>query len=422
MANTLFLANTGTSNIDIDNFFIPRSITIFGDTVVNEGSFGAGQTYYWGMNDSGQFGDGTSTSTQISIPTYVKNYNPSNRWGWYSVCYSSLAVASDGTLWAWGSNINGALGDGTVVNKSSPVQIGNLNNWLLVKNNSYSSGTSPLTMAITSDGKMWAWGTNGTYQVGDGFNIHRSSPVQVGALVQWKNIFPLGGGSALAIRSESGGGTTLWGWGNNGAGELGIGATGNQSSPVVVGSSGPWLAGSTVTQVAGGNQHWLALTSGLDNNSGPLWTCGSNSNGQMGINSSTSNFSVVQQIGALVNWSFVAAGPLNSASIKNDGTLWTWGNNANGELGQNVATANISSPIQVGLLTTWKRVLPGQSFMVATKTDGTLWGWGNGYRVGDGSGVNKSSPVQIATSFSNKWRLPSYMGSNSNTVFAILPG
>ena len=157
---------------------------------------------------------------------------------------ASLAIKTDGTLWAWGYNYYGQLGDGTNVSKSSPVQVGTLTTWSSVSTGGYTLGS---TLAIKADGTLWAWGHNGTGQLGLGDGAWRSSPVQVGALTTWSKVYA-GAYHTLAIKTDG----TLWAWGDNTRGELGQGDNTTRYSPVQVGSMTYWSSASSGPYVTGG--------------------------------------------------------------------------------------------------------------------------------------------------------------------------
>ena len=134
--------------------------------------------------------------------------------------------------------------------------------------------------------------------------------------------------------------------------------------------------------------------------SGYFYSWGVNADGQLGLGNTTSRSSPVQ-VGALTNWSRVSAGSLHSLAVKTDGTLWAWGRNFSGQLGLG-DTASRLSPVQVGLLTNWNQISGGDSHSLAVKTDGTLWSWGLNARLSGGTGqlglgdiVHRSSPVQV---------------------------
>jgi len=296
-------------------------------------------------------------------------------------------------LYAWGYNANGRLGDGTVINRSSPVQIGTLTNWYQV-----SAGGSHST-AITTDGKLWAWGNNTFGQLGQNDVIPRSSPVQVGALTDWAQVSAGYTNFVAAVKSNG----TLWTWGDDDGGNLGQNSTTDRSSPVQVGALTNW------SLVSAGSQFCMAVKT-----DGTLWTWGGSYNGKLGDNSSgfSSNKSSPIQVGALTNWYTVSASAQNPKAIKTDGTLWSWGDNSNGQIGDGTVVSR-SSPVQIGLLTNWSQAVGNGKTTAAVKTSGTLETWGNNNEgalgINNGSVFNRSSPVQVGAL--TNWSKPS-MGSN----------
>ena len=280
-------------------------------------------------------------------------------------------------LWCWGLNAYGQLGLGTTLLYSSPVQVGSLTNWRQV-----SAGIDQET-AIKTNGTLWCWGLNTYGQLGNGTTTSYSSPIQVGSLTNWKQVSV---GEFYNAASKTDG--TLWAWGYNNHGQLGNGTTTSYSSPIQVGSLTNWK------QITAGNFHTAAIQ--ID---GSLWTWGYNAQGQLGNNNSGTDYSSPIQVGYLTNWKQVAVGEFYNAAIKTDGTLWTWGYNNYGQLG-NGTTTSYSSPIQVGSLTNWKQVSCGYNgFTTAVKNDGTLWAWGynaNG-QLGNGTVTSYSSPIQVGS-------------------------
>ena len=155
-----------------------------------------------------------------------------------------MSIKTDGTIWAWGLNNRGQLGDDTVSYRSSPVQIGALTNWAQV------SAGDLFTASVKTDGTLWAWGDNGRGQLGIGTaaGTYRSSPVQIGALTTWSQV-SAGAEHTAAIKTDG----TMWAWGGNISGEVGDGTTVSRSSPVQVGALTTWA------QVAGGSVHTVAI-------------------------------------------------------------------------------------------------------------------------------------------------------------------
>jgi alpha-tubulin suppressor-like RCC1 family protein len=246
-------------------------------------------------------------------------------------------------LWVWGSNRYGTLGDNTISNlfkgRSSPVQtVAGGTNWKQV-----ACGTSYVA-AIKTDGTLWTWGENIYGQLGDNTTDWKSSPVQtIAGGTNWKQV-SCGYSTTAAMKNDG----TLWGWGWNTYGELGT---------------------------------------------------------------NTSNIHIsspIQTIAYGTNWKQVSAGYNNTAAIKKDGTLWIWGRNINGELGNNTSNyyTEKSSPVQtIAFGTNWKSVVCYRGHIAAIKTDGTLWTWGYNYfgQLSDGTRVSKSSPVQTIA-FGTNWK------------------
>jgi alpha-tubulin suppressor-like RCC1 family protein len=382
-----------------------------------------------GYNVFGQLGN--NSNIQVSSPIQIG----ASLWSQISAGSNngSMGIQSNGSLWGWGTGNGLYLGLNTSAAPSSPVQVGALTSWVQI--NFYGSGGS----AIQSNGTLWAWGFNFNGQLGLNDTATRSSPVQVGSLSVWARIAC--GYSTIAVQSNG----TLWSWGSNSNGMLGLNtSTASYSSPVQVGTLSNWLkpfvsqynayrsaainntgrlfisgqsglstigdtsspvqlvgplvslySVSNWTRVASGNAHWLAVQS-----PGTLWSCGYNGYGQLGNNTSSTSVgaSTPVQIGALTTWTQTAGGNFSSYALQNTGTLWAWGYNAQGQLGQN-NTANLSSPTQVGALSNWTQISVNSTSAtaLALQSNGTLWAWGyNAFgQIGNSNTTNLSSPVQI---------------------------
>jgi len=199
----------------------------------------------------------------------------------------------------------------------------------------------------------------------------------------------------------------LWAWGFNNFGQVGNSSYNNVSSPVQIGALTNWY------QVSCGTSHTVSVKT--DNT---IWSWGRSNSGQLGQNNTNTLTSPVQ-LGALTNWEQVSAGLAQTVSVKTNGTLWSWGSNNNGQLGDGT-TANKSSPVQIGALTTWENSQTGLgSHCSSIKSDGTLWVWGaNGSgALGDNTVDGKSSPIQVGS-------LTSWIdvGAGNNQTVAITKG
>jgi alpha-tubulin suppressor-like RCC1 family protein len=337
------------------------------------------ELYAWGNNGFGQLGIGTAFPDSRSSPTQIGALTD---WGSVALLgYGTQggALKRAGTLWLWGRNQSGQLGQNNIVDSSSPVQVGALTDWALV-----STGDQH-TAAIKTAGSLWTWGQNNAGQLGlntQGFDTYRSSPVQVGSLTNWAQV-SVGTARTLAVKTDG----TLWAWGANTFGEIGNNSTLNRSSPVQIGSLTNWK------QVVTSTNHSSAITTG-----GQLYAWGSNSYGRLGDGTVVSKSSPVQ-IGVLTNWSQVASSGSHTLSVKTDNTLWAWGRNTNGRLGDGTVV-NKSSPVQIGILVNWAAVAGSGESSAAVKTDGTLWSWGRNQsgELGLGDVTSRSSPVQVGAS------------------------
>jgi len=339
--------------------------------------------FAWGANGKGQLAQ--NSATYYSSPVQVPGTTWSTLAGGLSF-NSSGAIKSDGTLWMWGDNGHGNLGLNDTIKRSSPTQIPSTT-W---SNVSAGGDNETSTIAIKTDGTMWAWGGNDQGNLGHNNRTDRSSPTQIPGTT-WKDV---SNGADWVVATKTDG--TAWSWGKNSHGYLGLNNTTEKSSP---------------TQIPGTT--WAYAAAGRPGNNvavktdGTLWAWGHNGNGALGQNNTT-NYASPKQIPG-TSWDSshpnkVNAGFYRAFAIKTDGTLWGWGANSNGELGNNNRT-QYSSPVQIPG-TNWESIDNMYSVTLATKTDGTLWSWGYNYGGVLGlntsnPGANHSSPVQIPGS----WKL-----------------
>jgi alpha-tubulin suppressor-like RCC1 family protein len=300
-----------------------------------------------------------------------------------------LATKTDGTLWAWGEGGAGQLGLGNTTDYSSPVQVGSLTDW---PTEDASTGFVAVgyqsVLIVKPNGTLWAWGNNAYGVLGTGNTTNLSSPVQVGSLTNWSTLSSVGNHkSILAIKTDG----TLWAWGRNNTGQLGLGNTTNYSSPVQVGSLTNWKE----VSVGGETNQGMTLATKTD---GTLWSWGEGAQGYLAKGADKTDSSSPIQVGSLTNWNHVVAKRQNMGAVKTDGTLWSWGNGGTGRGGTG-NTTNYSSPVQVGSLTNWSFRDHNYNTGFGLKTDGTLWSWGSGANGSSGHGntTDYSSPVQIGS-------------------------
>lgn len=336
---------------------------------------GAGGLY--DMGDGSYFGVlGQNNLTLYSSPKQVGSLIT---WTNVQVGVGSMAATKvDGTLWTWGYNGYGQLGLGNITNYSSPKQVGSLSDW-----SSQISLKVQWVLAVKTNGSLWCFGSNAVGELGLGNTTAYSSPKQVGALTTWSKVTTSGSGnSSFAVKTDG----TLWAWGENTYGQLGQGNTTNLSSPKQVGLLTNWASS------AAGGGHIAAVKT-----DGTLWTWGYNNFGQLGLGNTT-YFSSPKQVGLLTDWSYVACNGNFTLAVKTDGTLWGWGENGSGQLGLG-NTTNFSSPRQIGALTNWSTLSAGPNHVLSIKTDKTLWAWGLGAygKLGLGNVTNYSSPKQVGS-------------------------
>jgi len=316
----------------------------------------------------------------------------------------TVALKRDGTVWTWGSGNYGGLGNGTTTSTDTPVQVKGENGVGYLTGVVAVEGGGGHVMALESDGTVWAWGKNSGGQLGNGTAgefENKSTPVQVkgeggaGYLTGVKDI-AVGGLHSLALKSDG----TVWAWGYGASGQLGNGPTGSQSAtPVQV--KGPNNEGflTNVTDVAAGSSdHSVAVKS-----DGTVWTWGdSYQGGKLGNGTTSSSAYTPVQVknetgtGFLTNALSVAGGDNHTLAVMKDGTVRAWGYNGAGQLGDGTF-ADKSIPVQVKVDGV-KAVDGGRNHTVALKTDGTVWTWGlnDSGQLGDGTTVTRNpTPVKV---------------------------
>jgi filamentous hemagglutinin family protein len=359
-----------------------------------------GSLWAWGVNGDGQLGDGSNTN-RISPVLIGSNFSAVSAGDRYTI-----AVKADGSLWAWGNNNFGQLGDGTTTSRNAPVQIGSDYSSTLTTFGGYGNS---YTLALKTDGSLWAWGNNSFGKLGDGTTTNRNMPVSIGtgfrtmtqaseyvlalktdgSLWEWGYLEPspvqvdgvfnsmaLGGSSRFAIKSDG----SLWAWGDNSSGQLGDGTTTSQSTPEQIAGS----YGAVIT--TGSSTFALKLD-------GSLWAWGYNGFGQLGDGTTTQRLIPVQ-IGSGFNAVTSGGNGTQTFALKPDGSLWAWGDNGSNTLGDGTGTSQ-STPVQIGIHFSGFATASNRTFGLGS--DGSLWGWGFNFwgQLGDGTTTNQALPVQI---------------------------
>lgn len=336
----------------------------------------AGKVWAAGNNSQGVLGQGDTTErhtlTQVgSLSTWTDLAGGGGQF--------MLAVRGDGTLWSWGNGGAYGTGQGSTTDLTTATQVGSATTWSKVAAGGSLTGFG---LGIRTDGTLWGWGGNGSYQLGLGDTTTRQTPTQIGSATTWSKV-SAGGTFCHAIRTDG----TLWVWGS-GQYAIGLEFATSATTPTQIGSVTTWA------QVSSGWLFGAAIRT-----DGTLWAWGDNTSYAVGLPSQTS-YGSPTQIGSGTNWAKVRCSNTDrySMAIKTDGTLWATGNNANGRCGSG-NTTNLTAWTQIGTDTDWADVFPGQFTTWAVKTDGRLYAWGqndNG-QYGDGTVTTTTSPRRIGT-------------------------
>jgi alpha-tubulin suppressor-like RCC1 family protein len=363
-----------------------------------------GVLWAWGDNANGRLGDGTTTNR--NLPVIISGMTGAVSVG--AGQNHSLAVDAAGVLWSWGYNQYGQLGDNTTTSHALPAPITGLSSVTSV------AGGAAHSLAVKSDGTLWAWGRNSQGQLGDGTTTQRTSPIQITGL---SGISAVAAGSDFSLALKTDG--TVSSWGTNSNGQLGTGNTTSRIEPGAV------TGLTTAIAIAAGSNHSVAVLA-----DGTVRSWGSNGSGQLGDGTGFQRTSPVA-VGTLQGIVRVAAGTSHSLALGSDGSVWAWGLNSSGQLGDGTNT-NRQSPLQVSGLPAIAVIAAGGSHSLAIGEDGTVWTWGRNVdgQLGDGTTTERSNPVQIASA-DMVWKIPTpvlslpgglYTSEQAVTVTSSDPG
>ena len=333
-----------------------------------------GTVWNWGLGSQGQLGDGTSgnsldvmravTPLQVQGIDGVESVEDSNSF--------VLALKSNGTVWGWGTNFNAQLGDGTgFLSRTRPVQTAGLTNVKGI------AAGDVFGAAVKHDGTVWIWGAP---VLTGGFDLI-TTPIRLNGI---DNVTAIAGGSRhlLMLKTDK----TVWAIGLNAMGQLGNGNTTLSTTPVQVGGL------SNVARIAGGEEFSLALKE-----DGTIWAWGSNFNGQLGPGGGSTNFdphpNAVQVSGLPGGMTNIAAGNAFCLALASDGTIWSWGNNSSRQLGHGAGSFQTPTPGQIPNFGNVVSISAGLHHSVALKSDGSVWGWGLNSEGELGDGTTNTVPA-----------------------------
>jgi RHS repeat-associated protein len=333
----------------------------------------SGMVWSWGLNSSGQLGDGTKL--QRSLPSPVLGLR--NIRAIAAGAYHSLALRNDGTVWAWGANMHGQLGVGHLNDSVTPVQVSGLSGIVAIASGSYHN------LALASDGRVFAWGYNGNGQLGDGSDSRRSVPIQVAGMGSGSGVVAIGAGAYHSLAVTSSG--LEKGWGANYHGALG-GTAPRYLTPNVVSSS-------SLKKAVGGGYHTMAI-----NSSDGAEALGWNGDGQLGDNTTNSRTSAAAIMGLGNAKSLSASQAVNGhcLGLTQANEVYSWGANYSGQLGRGAAPADPIVPRQLTTLANIKGIAAGSFHSTAVGSDGAIYSWGDDQfgQLGHGMNVNQNAPLK----------------------------
>jgi alpha-tubulin suppressor-like RCC1 family protein len=371
-----------------------------------------GSIWAWGRNSYNQLGLGrVGSGAQASA---VKVAEMKDVIAVTAGTHHTIALKNDGTVWGWGHNAVGQLGDGNKITQKPfstmiPVQTQNLKDIIAVE-----AGAKDYTLALKKDGTVWTWGSNTYGNIGDGTTTDRLIPTK---LTGFDNVMAIGTGTWHSMLVNTDG--TVWAWGMNYYGCLGDGTTVNRSNTPVQVMYVPDLNKpeeripfTGVKTVDGGLSHSVALK-----NDGTVWTWGYNAHGQLG-NGTWANSRYPTQVLDLDNITEIAAGSGFNLALRSDGTVWTWGQGQKGEHGLFTEVTGAldpdgkpspfytygeefhhqldrNVPVQIPGLKNIIAIAAGESHGIAVDKDGVVWTWGfNDYgQIGNSFVQSKGYPL-----------------------------
>lgn len=383
-----------------------------------------GDAYGWGVNTRGAVGDGSTTNRSVPVAVCAPGatapcasvLDDAVQVSSSSSAEHSVALLSDGSVYAWGRNDVGSVGDGTTTDRTVPVPVCAVGQsapcTVFLDDAVAVAAGSNSSMALLSDGTVVAWGANGDGQLGDGTTTNRSVPVRVCAVGQSApcSVFlddvasiDIGARHSVALLDDN----TAVAWGFNALGQLGDNTTTSRSVPVAVCDDAVCSGQLTVEAIDAGGFHTLALG---DDTAVLAW--GLNVDGQLGDSTTTSRSTpatvcaVAGCAGPLLGVTQISGGGRSSYAVLTDGTMVSWGDNGTGQLG-NGTTTSTNLPVSVCAVGQTApcanplmgvNEIAGGGFHALARIDDTLVAWGEntlGGQLGDGTTTSRSVPVRV---------------------------
>lgn len=336
-----------------------------------------GTVWAWGSNDSGQLGDGTTGYAVTPVRTVG---SMSDIVAIAAGGAHSLALDADGQVWAWGENWGGQVGDETTTTQTSPAQIPSLSGIRAI-----AAGSSH-SLALDANGYVWAWGTNSRGQLGDGTTTDHATPAQV--LVP-NRVQGIAAGHAYSLAVSRDG--SVWAWGDNYNGQLGDGTHTDRLTPTRA------LILQGVQAVAAGIGDYYSHSLALDIH-GLVWAWGANYEGQLGDGTTTGR-TAAGRVADLSGIIAIAAGATHSLALDDQGQAYAWGGNYYGQLGRG-DTTNGTTPVGVSGMSEARGIAAGDSHSLTVDDQGLVWAWGNNDygQLGDGTLYYRYTPVAVSSS------------------------
>ena len=346
------------------NTFLMLETSISGGKGLTCAKRSDGKLWCWGSNTSGELGDGTQ-SLGRSTPAPVSSALVGEI-GQFSASDHTCSRQKDGRVWCWGANGTGQVGDGTTTARYAPVPVTALGNQVAKVSATGLLGTCALKM----DGTAWCWGYNPVYGVS--FTQFDRTPVPITALGNQVIDIKTGAYVFCALKMDG----TLWCWGDNYFGQLGLGDTATRTTPVQVAALGDQVVD---LRLDGGATCALKAD-------GSMWCWGYNGNGQLGVGDTLKRTLPTQVIALGTQVVGMATGTSHTCALKADKTVWCWGSNTYGQLG-NASDIQRTSPVQVVLPGPVKSISAGAYHNQALLENGAVFTWGQNSQGSLGTGT-----------------------------------